>query len=197
MAQVDPMTGLTTDEEKEVVAAVSKTWWLILILGIVSLVVGVLVVLHPAQSTWVIAVILAIYLVVTGIVNIVRGFSHGLPGGVRAMLFIAGGIALVLGVLMFRFAPEEKIEILGIFVGVWFLFSGILQLVSSSQVATGKGWAIFAGIVYLLAGLLLLVTPWAVSAFVWICGIWLVVLGIFEIIAAFQVKSAIKKALAS
>lgn len=113
------------------------------------------------------------------------------------MLIIAGVIALILGLLMFRFAPEEKIEILGIFVGVWFLFSGVLQLVSSGQVSVGKGWAIFSGIVYLLAGIVLLINPWAVAWFIWICGIWLIVLGIFEIIAAFQVKSAIKKALAS
>jgi len=97
---------------------------------------------------------------------------------------------------MFRFSPEEKVEILGIFVGVWFLFSGILQLVNSSSVSEGKGWAIFSGIVYMLAGIVLLINPWAVEIFVWIAGIWLVVLGIFEIISSFQLKSLAKKAAA-
>ena len=45
--------------------------------------------------------------------------------------------------------------------------------------------------------MVLLINPWAVEVFVWIVGIWLVVLGIFEIISSFQVKSAAKKAMAA
>lgn len=197
MATVDPMTGLPYDEEREMIAAVGRNWWLLLVLGIVSLVIGIAMLFRPAGSTWVLAVLMAIYLVVSGVVSLVRAFSKGLPGGYRALLIISGIIGLLLGLLMFRFGPEEKIEILGIFVGVWFLFSGIVQLINSASLSEGKGWGIFSGIVYLLAGIVLLVNPWAVEIFVWIVGIWLVVLGVFEIISAFQVKSAAKKALAA
>ena len=194
MASVDPMTGLSYDDERAVASALGRNWWALLLLGIVSIIVGIIMILRPGGSTWVIAIVLAIYLVVSGIVSLVRAFAHGLPGGVRALFIISGIIGLLLGLLMFRFGPEEKVEIFGIFVGVWFLFSGILQLVNSSSVSQGKGWAIFSGIVYLLAGIVLLVHPWAVEIFVWIAGIWLVVLGIFEVISSFQVKSLAKKA---
>jgi len=197
MASVDPMTGLTYDEEREVATAIGRNWWALLALGIITFVIGVIILLRPAGSTWVIAVLLAIYLVVSGIVSLVRAFSAGLPGGYRAMLIIGGLIGLLLGLLMFRFGPEEKVEILGIFVGVWFLFSGMIQLFQSSSVKGGQGWAIFSGIVYLLAGVLLLINPWAVEIFIWIAGIWLLVLGVFEVISAFQVKSAAKKAMAA
>lgn len=193
MAQVDPMTGLTDDEERAFVAGMAKNWWLLLLLGIVTLIVGVFLMLQPVVGTYVVAVLLALYLVISGIISIVRGFGHGVPGGVRALLFIGGAIGLLLGLLMFRFAPEEKIEILGIFVAVWFLFSGILQLIGAGSTKEGRGWGIFAGIVYLLAGFVLLINPWAVGVFVWIAGIWLVVLGIFEIISSFMVRSKAKK----
>ena len=196
MASVDPMTGLSYDEERAMASALGRNWWALLLLGIVSIVVGLLMVFQTAETTWVIAIVLAIYLVISGIVSLVRAFAHGLPGGVRALFIISGIIGLLLGLLMFRFGPEGKVEIFGIFVGVWFLFSGILQLVNTSSVSQGKGWAIFSGIVYLLAGIVLLVNPWAVGIFVWIAGIWLVVLGIFEIISSFQVKSLAKKAAA-
>ncbi len=197
MASVDPLTGLTYDEERATVAAIGRNWWVLLLLGIVSIIIGIAMIARPAGSTWVLAILLAIYLVVSGIVSLVRAFSHGLPGGYRALLIISGIIGLLLGLLMLRFAPEEKIEILGIFGGVWVLFSGVMQLVSSSSLPEGKGWGIFSGIVYLLAGVVLLINPWAVEVFVWIVGIWLVVLGIFEIISSFQVKSAAKKAMAA
>jgi uncharacterized membrane protein HdeD (DUF308 family) len=190
------MTGLTYDDERAVASALGRNWWALLVLGIVSIIVGAIIIIYPGGSTWVIAVVLAIYLVVSGIVSLVRAFGHGLPGSARALLIISGIIGLLLGLLMFRFGPEEKVEIFGIFVGVWFLFSGILQLVNSSSVSQGKGWAIFSGIVYLLAGIVLLINPWAVGIFVWIAGIWLLVLGIFEIISAFQLKSLAKKAAA-
>ena len=196
MAQVDPMTGLTEDQERAYVAGVAKNWWLLLILGIVTLIVGIFLMFQPAEGTFVIAILLAIYLVVSGIISIVRGFGHGVPGGVRALFFIGGAIGLLLGLLMFRFArrdPVELIELLGIFVAVWFLFSGILQLIGAGSSKEGRGWAIFAGIVYLLAGFALLVYPWTVGVFVWIAGIWLIVLGLFEVISSFMVRSKAKK----
>ena len=194
MASVDPMTGLSYDDERAVASALARNWWALLLLGIVSIIVGIIMILRPGGSTWVIAIVLAIYLVISGIISLVRAFGHGLPGGYRALMIIYGAIGLLLGLLMFRFGPEEKVEIFGLFVGIWFLFSGIFQLINSSSVSQGKGWAIFSGIVYLLAGIVLLVNPWAVGIFVWIAGIWLVVLGIFEVISSFQVKSLAKKA---
>ncbi|MFM8239421.1 MAG: HdeD family acid-resistance protein [Actinomycetota bacterium] len=196
MATVDPMTGLSYDEERQMASAVGRNWWLLLVLGIVTVIVGIVIILRPAGSTYVIAILLAIYLLVSGIVSVIRAFGRGLPGGYRALLAISGIIGILLGLLMFRFGAEEKVEIFGIFVAAWFLVSGVVQLVNSSQMSEGKGWGIFSGIVYLLAGAVLLINPWAVGIFVWICGIWLLVLGIFEIISAFSVKSLAKKAAA-
>jgi uncharacterized membrane protein HdeD (DUF308 family) len=190
MASIDPLTGMTTDEERSIVAGIGKTWWVLLFVGIVSIVVGALLVFRPAGSTWVLAVLLAIYLIISGIFSLVRAFAPGLPGSYRALLIIGGAIGLLLGLLMFRFGPDEKIEILGIFVGVWFLFSGVASLFGAGEVQAGRGWAIFNGVVYLIAGIVLLVTPYAVEIFVWVAGIWLVVLGLFEIISSFQVKAA-------
>ena len=193
MATVDPMTGLPYDEERQMAAAIGRTWWVLLVLGIVTMVLGALIIARPAGSTYVIAILLAIYLLISGIVGIVRAFGRGIPGGVRALYAIGGVLGIFLGLLMLRFSPEEKVELFGIFVAVWFLFSGVIQLVTASQLSEGKGWGIFSGIVYILAGGVLLINPWAVGIFVWVAGIMLLVIGLFEIISSFQVKSAAKK----
>ena len=193
MATVDPMTGLPYDEERQMAAAIGRNWWVLLVLGIVTMVLGALIMLRPAGSTYVIAILLAIYLLISGIVGIVRAFGRGIPGGVRALYAIGGVLGIFLGLLMLRFSPEEKVELFGIFVAVWFLFSGVIQLVTASQLSEGKGWGIFSGIVYILAGGVLLINPWAVGIFVWVAGIMLLVIGLFEIISSFQVKSAAKK----
>lgn len=196
MATVDPMTGLSYDEERQMAAAIGRNWWVLLVLGIVTMVLGALIIARPAGSTYVIAILLAIYLLISGIVGIVRAFGRGIPGGVRALYAIGGVLGIFLGLLMLRFSPEEKVELFGIFVAVWFLFSGVIQLVNASQMSEGKGWGIFSGIIYILCGGVLLINPWAVGIFVWVAGIMLLVIGLFEIISSFQVKSLGKKAAA-
>jgi uncharacterized membrane protein HdeD (DUF308 family) len=192
MATVDPMTGLSYDEERQMAAAIGRNWWVLLVLGIVTMVLGALIIARPAGSTYVIAILLAIYLLISGIVGIVRAFGRGIPGGVRALYAIGGVLGIFLGLLMLRFSPEEKVELFGIFVAVWFLFSGVIQLVTASQMSEGKGWGIFSGIIYILCGGVLLINPWAVGIFVWVAGIMLLVIGLFDIISSFQVKSAAK-----
>lgn len=71
MASIDPLTGMTTADEREIVAGIGKTWWVLLFVGIISAIVGVLLVFRPAGSTWVLAVLLAIYLIVSGIFSLV------------------------------------------------------------------------------------------------------------------------------
>ena len=194
MATVDPMTGVSYDEERQIMAEVGRNWWLLLVLGIISIIIGIAMIMNPLGSTYVLAILLAIYLLISGIVSVVRAFGKGLPGGYRALLVIGGVAGILLGLIMFRFAPDEKVEFFGIILAIWFIFSGVIQLVNTSQMSEGKGWGIFAGIVYILAGFVLFANPWAVGVFIWIVGIWLLVLGIFEIISSFSVRSAAKKA---
>lgn len=190
----NPLGNLTPQQQNMLISAIGRNWWVLLGLGIVSAVVGIVLITRPAGSVWFLAVILAIYLILSGIFSIVRGFASGLPGSMRAILIVGGGIGVFLGLLMFRFGPDEKIEILGIFVAIWFLFAGIEALFTAAAVASGRGWQIFNGVVYLLAGIVLLASPYAVEVFAWVAGIWLVVIGLFQVITSFRLKSAAAKA---
>jgi uncharacterized membrane protein HdeD (DUF308 family) len=61
----------------------------------------------------------------------------------------------------------------------------------------GRGWNIFGGIIMLIGGLVVLTWPGiSLVTLAWVTGIWLIVSGIFEIIAAFRLKSMHKAATA-
>ena len=196
-AYANPLGNLSAADQNILIRAIGQNWWVLLGLGLVRAVVGILLMFRPAGSTWGLAVILAVYLILSGIFSIVRGFATGLTGGMRAILIIGGAIGVFLGLLMFRFGPDEKIEILGIFLGVWFLFVAIESLFTAAAITDGRGWQIFNGIIYLLAGIVLLAAPYAIEVFVWVAGIWLVVIGLFQIITAFRLKAAAAKAAAA
>ena len=191
-----------TAEQKGVVSAISRHWWVLLFVGLVSLIVGILMVAWPGVGAVVAAVLLAIYLIVSGLFSVVRAFASGLSGGMRALLIIGGGIGIFLGLWMIRLGHnpsdptlgrEEQIAVLGLFLGIWFIFAAVNSFFGAAELKEGRGWAIFSGVVYLAGGVVLISVPLAAAAVFWVIGIWLVVIGIFEIINSFMIKGMAKK----
>jgi uncharacterized membrane protein HdeD (DUF308 family) len=182
------------DFEESSLAAIGDHWGVVLFLGITSVVIGVIAVAWPLATIVVIAVLLAIWLIVSGIFQIVRGFSRGLSGGMRALLFIGGGLSLILG-LMALGGLFRAVEILAIFIGIAFLFRGFGTLFLGAEQKEGRGWNIFGGIIMLIGGMVVLVWPGiSLATLAWVTGIWLIVSGLFEIVAAFRLKKLAKAA---
>ena len=92
-----------------------------------------------------------------------------------------------------RAKTRSILTILAIFIGIAFLFRGFGTLFLGAEQKEGRGWNIFGGIVMLIGGLVILVWPGiSLVTLAWVTGIWLIVTGIFEIIAAFRLRSAAK-----
>lgn len=177
------------DLDESGLAAIGRHWGLVLALGITSIVIGIIAVVWPGATIVVIAILVAAWLIVSGIFQIVRGFSRGLSGGMRALLFVAGGLSLVLGLFAIS-GVWRSVEILAIFIGIGFLFRAFGMLFESAESSAGRGWSIFGGIVMLIGGFVVLVWPGiSLVTLAWVAGIWLVVGGIFEIIAAIKLRS--------
>jgi uncharacterized membrane protein HdeD (DUF308 family) len=183
-----------TDFDDNALASIGRHWGLVLFLGITSLVIGLIAMVWPGKTIVVLAILLAIYLIVTGLFQIVRGFGSGLSGGMRALLFISGMLSLILGLIAIRGA-FQAVEILAIFVGIAFLFRGFGSMFAAVEQKEGRGWNIFGGVLMIIGGLVVLEWPGiSLATLAWVVGIWMVIGGIFEIIAAFMLRSAAKQA---
>ena len=176
--------------------AVGRKWWLLLLFGVVTIVVGIFCVMQPVDAVETLSWLFAVWLIVTGIFELVRAFGSQISGGMRALLIITGALSLVLGFVALRsFWDDEVILagwILAIFIGISFLFRGfsILFLGIDGKGPAGRGWNIFAGIVIIIGGMIILTAPATIIALAWVVGIWLIVMGIFEIISSFMVRKA-------
>lgn len=169
-------------------------WKSVLLSGVLSLVLGVLVLAWPGKSILVAAIFFGAYLLVTGITQIFHAFTLHVSAGGRAMLFISGAAALVLAVLAFR-DIAESILLLAIWIGVGFIFRGVATAASaiSDPDTPGRGWEIFVGLISLLAGIVVLASPLnSLATLTLVVGIWLVVIGVFEIFASFGIRKASK-----
>ena len=176
--------------------ALGRKWWLLLLFGVVTIVVGIFCVMQPVDAVETLSWLFAVWLIVTGIFELVRAFGSQISGGMRALLIITGALSLVLGFVALRsFWDDEVILagwILAIFIGISFLFRGfsILFLGIDGKGQAGRGWNIFAGIVIIIGGMIILTAPATIIALAWVVGIWLIVMGIFEIISSFMVRKA-------
>ena len=172
------------------VGSLGESWGVILFLGVMSIIIGIIAIAWPKATIVVIAILLAIWLIVSGIFQIIRGFGSGLSGGMRALYFIGGILSLLLGLIAIT-GLLRAVEILAIFIGIAFLFRGFGALFLSAEQKEGRGWNIFFGIVMLIGGFVILLWPGiSLVTLAWLTGIWLIVMGIFEIIVAFRVKGA-------
>lgn len=187
----------TTPETTPVPSLLPHLWKSTLISGILSLILGVLVLAWPAKSILVAAVAFGVYLLIVGIAQVAFAFSLHVSAGGRVLLFISGAAALVLAMLAFRhFGKGDEataVYLLAIWIGVGFIFRGVATTVSaiSDPTLPGRGWEIFIGIMSLLAGMIMLGSPFSTIVILAIVvGVWFVVIGVFEIVSSFGIRKA-------
>ena len=183
-------TGYETPPSPPSVMAAS--WQATLILGVLTLILGLIVSFHPSGSLNVIAVLLGILMILSGIFHLVRVFDphehHRVWLGIGGMLFI------VIGVVLIRHL-HLTIAAIGLIVGITWIVQGLAALIGgiSGGVREGRAWWITFGLVSLIAGIVVASTPVSsLNVLAVLVGIWFIVMGIFEIIGAFLLRRAVR-----
>jgi uncharacterized membrane protein HdeD (DUF308 family) len=169
-------------------------WMSTLLSGVLAVILGVLAWTWPTVTIIVTAIFFGAYLLVTGITQVVFAFSLHVSAGGRVLLFISGAAALILALLCFR-SLQESILLLSIWIGIGFIFRGVATAVSaiSDPTLPGRAWEIFIGLLSLLAGIFMLAWPLeSLETLTRVVGIWLIVIGVFEIVSSFGIRKASK-----
>jgi uncharacterized membrane protein HdeD (DUF308 family) len=175
----------------EVPSMVPHLWKSTLASGILTLIVGILVLAWPGISILAAAIAFGVYLLITGAAQVVFAFSLHVSAGSRILLFISGAASLILALLAFRHFGNAVL-LLAIWIGIGFVFRGVATTVSaiSDPTLPGRGWSIFLGVITLLAGIVVLASPFAsIVTLALVVGVWLAVIGVFEIVASFGIRN--------
>ncbi len=170
------------DEPPPTVLLMINSWQATLMLGLVTIVFGVIVTSHPNGSLRVLAVLVGIAMIVSGIFHLVRAADrkaqHRLWLGVVGLLFVALGVVLIRHLHL-------TLALLGLLVGLSWIVQGIAGLMSAfCGPREGAVWWALFGSVSLIAGIVVTSSPLAsVTVLAVLVGIWLLVLGLLEIVA--------------
>ena len=170
-------------------------WKSALASGVLAVVLGVAIVAWPQISIAVAAIFFGAYLLLTGIWQVVFAFSLHVSAGGRVLLFISGAASLILAVLAFRHL-NDAVLLMAIWIAIGFVFRGVATTVSaiSDPTLPGRSWNIFVGIISLIAGVVVLASPFtSLATLALVVGIWLIVIGVMEVVAAFSIRNTTKK----
>lgn len=107
----------------------NRGWWLELIWGLLGVLVGGYILMHPSVGALILVILVGIWAIIGGVVDIVRGFQlRGLLQGWGWML-ASGACWIVLG-LLFIAAPEMAATITTQIIGIFIMLLGIVSVIS-------------------------------------------------------------------
>ena len=154
------------------------------ITGLVSLVLGLLVLFWPEATLEVLAFLFGLYFLVAGAIRVLMGVFTPLAAGFRVLNIVVGLLLLIVGVVAIR-NPLASLAALGMVIGIAWIAEGIMALTEADR--GGSRWfAMVLGILSIVAGVVVLFLPvGSLAALVVYGGIFLVVLGIIQIVRAF------------
>jgi uncharacterized membrane protein HdeD (DUF308 family) len=171
-------------------------WGLIFTYGMICIGLGVVLAVWPDESLVVCAVLIAIQLLIAGVLRIVLAIgSTTSEGGVRVLMGLTGALALVVGLLCLR-DPAQTILIVSMLLGFWWLVSGVVDVITAFVAPSGsRVWDLVSGGVSIVAGGFLLVDPkLSLGVLVLVTCIWLFLVGLAAIVAAFKLRAVGRQA---
>ncbi len=172
--------------------ALAGSWQTALVLGALTLILGLVVTLNPSGSVNVVAVLLGILMILSGIFHLIRVFDLAEPH--RVWLGITGLLFVVIGVVLIRHLHLTR-SVIGLIIGITWIVQGLAALIGgiSGGVREGRAWWIFFGAASLIAGIAVAATPASsLDVLALLLGIWFMVMGVFEVIGGLLLRHAVR-----
>jgi uncharacterized membrane protein HdeD (DUF308 family) len=168
----------------------AKTWWILLLRGIVAIGFSVLAFIWPGLTLLTFVVVYGVYAFIDGLLALVSAVIGGAPAP-RWWLAAIGLLGMATGILTFAW-PGITALVLLFFIAGWAIAVGIFQIIGAIRLRKeieNEWFLILCGIISALFGIGILLAPGAGAlALVWVIGFYAVLQGILYIRLAFRLK---------
>ena len=148
---------------------VKKDSTAVLILGILTVILGVLAMMAPLMAGVAVALSVGILLIIAGVMRTIFAFKCK-SWGKGILIFLLGLLTLLVGFYMVS-RPGAALVTLTLFLAAYFVVDGIFEIIEAFDLKPidGWGWMLFGGIVSILLGIMIW-RQWPVSG-AWAIGI--------------------------
>jgi len=165
-------------------------WWLLLISGFLSLIIGILLLTAPAKTVFLLVIALGIYWLVSGILLLIGMFIDHSAWGTKLILGLLG---IIVGVMILRSPLSATFKIpslIALLAGIQGLIVGVV-LVMKSFLGGGCGTGIL-GVLSIVFGAVLMANIASLGSaelLVWVTAIAAIVGGGFLMIQAWRQRA--------
>jgi len=181
------------DQVPSTVLLMLNSWQATLMAGLITLVFGVIVTAHPDDSMNVLAILIGIVAILSGIFHLTRTLDRSADH--RLWLGITGVVFIAIGLILLRHL-HLSLAVIALLVGLSWIVQGTAAVMSSfTRSREGALWWGVFGFVSLIAGVVVVAAPEAsLTVLAVLVGIWLLVIGLLEIVAGLILQQAAAKA---
>jgi uncharacterized membrane protein HdeD (DUF308 family) len=175
-----------------------QLWKNKLVSGVLTIVLGAIVLAWPGPTILVTSTMFGVYLLVSGFAELFLAFTLPRSAATRVLLFLTGALSFILAILSFRqFGDVYAVLLLALWIGAGFIFLGVSEnaVAISERDLPGRGWYVVLGVMSIIAGGIVLVWPFdSILVLTLVSGVSLVILGVIQIVQAFQIRRDTKAA---
>jgi uncharacterized membrane protein HdeD (DUF308 family) len=167
------------------------SWRVGLVVGLITIGVGVGVICDPGASLVVLAVLIGASFLVSGAWRLIRGLLADAPGD-RTLDIVVGVLTVLLGLILIRHL-DLTLLLVSSLVGVLWIVAGLgeLAVALSAPTRSRRSWLSLAGGVSFVAGVVVLAYPvGTLVALAVLIGVWLMLNGLAESVGALVLRRA-------
>ncbi len=135
---------------------VTRDWWVPIVLGLLSIVVGVIVLIKPSNSLATLAVMTGVFVLIFGLMEVISAlFFHPESRGLVAMV---GVLSAIVGIALIRH-PVKGVTFVALLLGIWLVVIGAVRLIAAFDSDEDRAWRFAVGLVELAAGIVIVASP--------------------------------------
>jgi uncharacterized membrane protein HdeD (DUF308 family) len=184
------MSPARADVPVGVVTVKPPRWWVVMVLGVVSIAAGVLAIAYPDITLRVLGLLIGIYLLIAGSVWIILAVEEEGSSGAHVLRLLLGILAILAG-LFCVVRPGASILVVLLSVAFWFIMVGVADLARAVIEPTGRWLSALFGVLGVAIGVLLIADPdIGVNTVALIVGIGFLLRGVLELAAGWFLRTA-------
>jgi uncharacterized membrane protein HdeD (DUF308 family) len=194
MSDMGGMGGMGVASERGILSTWRK---MSLVGGVLSILLGLVLLFWPGKTLTVIAALIGIWLVVFGLSRIVDAFTGRTAGNTsRGFSALSGVIYIIAGVIVLA-NLQASLKFVAVLFGVILICSGLSEIISGIARVRGAGAKILAiamGLINIAVGVVVLFWPdITLVVLAWIAALWLILLGLVQLYFAYRAGKAAKE----
>jgi uncharacterized membrane protein HdeD (DUF308 family) len=179
-------------EDRSMVNLLARRWWIVLIRGILAIVFGCLALTWPGITLATLIILFGAYAFADGFFAVIHAISGRDQQESVWVLLLEGLLGIGVGLITF-FEPAMTALILLLYIAVWSLATGVLEIVAAISLRrqlSGEVWMLISGLLSIAFAVILIAHPQVGAlAVVWVIGVYAIFFGAVLVALGIRLRS--------